>query len=559
LENEKEVLAYDTVKNEWSRPFVNRYPPDFWQHNRFISGRDSSLYLLGGYGHHRYKNDLRIYHFGTGAWTKTPLKGDPLPPHYLSGLGKLDSAHVLVFGGYGSESGSQELSPRFYYDLYKIHTETLQSQKLWSLEPAPEDHFVVSNSIVADTLTRSFYALAFPTQLFYSRFSLLKFSIDRPVYEPLGDEITIHFEDTKSYIDLYLDQVSNRLIAVASYPNTVNDTASIVSFYSLSYPPLSKDDLYQEEKSKGNASFLLAGIILLLLSAGASAWYYYGRRTRTTPGTSSAHVSGPKAGDVAGAALPPPSPAGGREIKKSAIYLFGGFLVTDKAGNDITKEFTPMLKHLFVLLLLYTHKGRKGISSVKLKDTLWFDKSEESAKNNRGVSISKLRQIFEQTGQVDIISYHSYWRVALGGDVYCDYTQALSLMEKLSGGKEWSPEDLSRLLRTVSTGNLLPNLQTEWIDSFKADFSSTLVDLLLNVSRYPDVAANPQLCIDLADAVFIHDSLNEDALRLKCKTLVRMGRNGLARNTYAFFAREYSLLFGASFSHTFDQVIHAAG
>ena len=44
---------------------------------------------------------------------------------------------------------------------------------------------------------------------------------------------------------------------------------------------------------------------------------------------------------------------------RSAISLLGTFNVRDKDGNDITSNFTPRLKSLLVLLILYTEKDEK--------------------------------------------------------------------------------------------------------------------------------------------------------------------------------------------------------
>ena len=41
---------------------------------------------------------------------------------------------------------------------------------------------------------------------------------------------------------------------------------------------------------------------------------------------------------------------------RASISLFGCFNVRDKEGNDITSNFTPRLKHLLILLILYTEK-----------------------------------------------------------------------------------------------------------------------------------------------------------------------------------------------------------
>lgn len=553
LETEKNVLIYDTLSNKWDKKVQSQRPPDFWHHNRALSDSDGFLFLFGGYGHHTYRNDVRTYNFESMSWNKSQLKGDVIEPRYLAGMGKIDDKRVLIFGGFGSYTGSQELSPRYYYDLYEVNTETLESKKLWTLK-TPDDNFVVSNTIIVDTLHNSFYALTYPSQQFHTKMVLRRFSIDKPEYELFGDSIAINFEDNKSFVDLYFDKASNSLVAVTSGQDNVNDSINTVSIYTLSYPPLSRDSLFQAEKTEQSRFWLLVILIFILLAASTAIYMIYSRRKKTSQPE---YQQGGYGEDEEGFDDDFTANPIERVLRSCSVCLFGGFCVVDKDGNDITGEFTPMLKQLFVLILLYTFKAGKGISSVKLREILWFDKSEESAKNNRGVSLSKLRQIFEQVGQVDIKSANSYWSVKFGENIYCDYSQALFLMDKISKDKEPDIKDIGKLLSIVSAGELLPNLQEEWIDPFKADFSNDLIDLLLALSTRPDIRAIPQMCIDLADVIFIHDSLNEDALRLKCSVLIEMRRNGLAQKVYASFVKEYNALFGTDFNYTFDQIINS--
>lgn len=544
-----DVLSYDPEKKEWDKTPDRHYAPDFWHHNRLISDYDGKLYLFGGYGHHKYKNDIRIYDFEENEWKKEQLKGDNFYPHYLGGLGVLDDKHVLIFGGYGSETGEQALAPRFFYDLYKVNIETMESEKLWTLEK-PESDFVVSNSLVVDTVTRSFYALVYPLHQFHANLTLLKFSMDRPYYEVLGDSIPVNFEDTKSNVDLFLDKKSENLVAVTSGPIVLHGTENEISIYTLSYPPLAEADLYQEIPSAVNFNRLL--FILLMIAVLLVVVFLYYRKTRQ-------HQVGVQPGDIQAESENKTVFAWKKEdepVHVQSVFLFGGFCVIDEKGNDVTKDFTPMLKQLFLLILLYTYKERKGISSTKLKDILWYDKSDESAKNNRGVSIRKLRQIFEQVGDISIKSNNSYWTVEFGENIYCDYSEALYLISKFSKDESFNIEDLKRLLSVLSRGELLPNLQVEWVDSFKADLSNELMDILLDLSKKEQVLKDVQLSIDLADAIFIHDSLNEDALRLKCTMLVKIGRNKLSKNVYESFVKEYQQLFGANFEFSFEQIIN---
>ncbi|MDH6306904.1 hypothetical protein M2459_003469 [Parabacteroides sp. PF5-5] len=112
------------------------------------------------------------------------------------------------------------------------------------------------------------------------------------------------------------------------------------------------------------------------------------------------------------------------------------------------------------------------------------------------------------------------------------------------------------MLSIVSKGELLPNIQTEWIDSFKSDLSNQLVDILLDIYAQSEIRRHSHFSILLADTIFIHDSLNEDALSIKCAHLVQMGKYGLAQKAYTLFQKEYKTLFNSSFPHSFEQVIN---
>lgn len=551
LEKTVDVLSYNPEIKEWDKIPDKQLPPDYWHHNRLISAFDKKMYLLGGYGYHRYKNDVHIYDFAAKKWQRTKLQGDVPFPHYLSGLGVLDDKQVLIFGGYGSETGNQSLGPRFFYDLYKVNTETLESEKLWTLD-APEKNFVVSNSLVVDTAAGTFYALAYSLRQFYTCLNLLKFSIDTPQYEVLGDSIPIHFEDTHSYVDLFFDKKANQLVMLTSGPTALHSSDYEVSIYTQAYPPLAKSDLYQQPPAPEGRVWLFVLIVFAVVLFVMIVILIRYRREKSAKKAVIKETVFQQENEMTPVVVRKKTED---SIVGRSVFLFGGFRVMDKNQHDVTKDFTPMLKQLFLLILLYTYKDRKGISSTKLKDILWYDKSEESAKNNRGVSIRKLRQIFEHVGDVQIKSKDSYWTVEFGNDVYCDYAVTLYLMDKLSGEESFKFDDLTKLLSILSKGEFLPNLQVEWVDSFKADLSNSLLDILLGLSKKEQVLKDPQLCVELADAIFIHDSLNEEALSLKCIMLVKMGRNKLSKNVYEAFAKEYQQLFGTNFKLTFDQVI----
>lgn len=52
------------------------------------------------------------------------------------------------------------------------------------------------------------------------------------------------------------------------------------------------------------------------------------------------------------------------------------------------------------------------------------------------------------------------------------------------------------------------------------------------------------MIIRLADIMFLHDPLNEEALAAKCAVLSAQGKKGIARNLYDRFAKNTAILWG---------------
>jgi two-component SAPR family response regulator len=543
-EEGKDVIPYDTPGKSWDNEQVEAASVDYWHHNRFFSPVDSCLYLFNGYGHHIYKSTVNRYDFTARTWKKMDYEGDRITPRYLSGLGAVDEHRVLIFGGYGSESGAQELSSRNYYDLYMVDTKDMKSEKLWELSP-PDTGFVVSNSMIVDTVARCFYALCFPRQLYNTNLSLYRFSIDHPGYEELADNIPFKFEDIYSYCDIYPDREGKELIAVVFSPVDPG-VSSEVSVYTLAYPPLARASLYQQNH-EGGVRPARTGILWIVATLLIICAFIVYRKRKC----GKIESSPTKTSDEAAADIKPLS----RHEKKQAIYLFGGFQVFDREGCDITGEFSTILKQLFLLMLLHTLKNGKGVYSARLHDVLWFNKTKDNARNNRNVSISKLRHIFEKIDSVRIKNVNSLWTVEFGDNVYCDYREALMLMESMKEKANRTGRNVRQLLSIVSVGEFLPNQQSEWIDPFKADFSNNLIDFFLELIQQPEPDISHQDRINMADSILTHDSLNEDALKFKCKLLVKTGKNGLAKNAYVSFTKEYLASIGIPFKYTFEQIL----
>jgi two-component SAPR family response regulator len=541
------VSAYDFASKSWSNNHIWEFNSEYWHHNRFVSKKENCLYLFGGYGQHQYKNYVNKYSFGTKKWERLHYKNKKLSPtpRYLSGLGTINENTILLFGGYGSHSGLQSLSPQNYYDLYQMSLPDLNVKKLWEMQP-PVNQFVVANSMIVDTINKCFYALCFPHNKYETSLFLAKFSLENPEYEIVSDTIPFYFNDILSYADLFQNRETNELYAV-TFSKQPADLLATVSIYSLSYPPTPEVSIFQSVKNKNGIIYFIIGIFILMLIFIFVYLRFFRNKKKEIEDEQTTELSNEE--------LPEIKQVYDRN-KKQAIFFFGGFQVKDKGGNDVTGKFSPMSKQLFLIILLNSLKeDNKGISSTKLDETLWPDKSHDSAGNNRYVTMSKIRQIFENIGYLNIESFNLKWMIELGNEVYCDYREALQLIRNMKINSNRTKEAVMKLLHIVSYGELLPDMQVECVDVFKASFANELIDLLIDVSKQKELAFSASELIYLADALLIHDVLNDEALKLKCSALVKMGKNGLAKTTYNSFIKQYSILFGAKYNYSFDQII----
>jgi len=62
--DDKKAVAMDFLNLRWDYIFPSHARiTEYWHSNKFISPRDTSLYIIGGYGYLRYKNLVQRYNF----------------------------------------------------------------------------------------------------------------------------------------------------------------------------------------------------------------------------------------------------------------------------------------------------------------------------------------------------------------------------------------------------------------------------------------------------------------------------------------------------------------
>lgn len=530
-----EISKFSFITNKWSLNEATSREPQFWHHNKFISPIDSSLVTLFGYGFYTYKSIIERYNEKLKVWEQID-RLEQIQPRYLSGTGFLNNREMLVFGGYGSKTGRQELSPEFYYDLYLLNLKDYSFKKLWTLD-TPSIPFVPCEALIPDQQNGIFYTLIYNRGSYSTFLRIAKFSINKNEYQLYNDSIPYNFLDTESWSTLLMDRKTSQLIAVTSHN-------SEVSLYSIAYPPLMTEDVYQRIPVRGRwyfwlfGSSIIGGLILVV--------FILFRKKRIGINNEGLYKQ------VEHPNIIPIEPFLRKTI--SSIFFLGGFQIFNSKGQNITSSFSPTLKQLFLFIFLHTIKNGKGVISSKLDEVLWYDKSGESARNNRNVNLSKLRNILDEVEGVEVVNENSFWKIKMDVPAFCDYCAILNILSK-SKSTNLSEVEIKELIALLSFGEFLPSIQNEWMDGFKSQFANETIDVLSSLFSETDVENNFSLRYHLAECILVYDPLNDEAFAMKCSVLYNIGKKSLAKNLYDSYCREYKKVLGIDYSTSFNDMI----
>jgi two-component SAPR family response regulator len=234
------------------------------------------------------------------------------------------------------------------------------------------------------------------------------------------------------------------------------------------------------------------------------------------------------------------------------IQLFGDFKVLDKDGNEITSLFTPKLKQLFLIILLYSKRNKKGISTQELTDILWKGHSSQSAKNSRGVTIRKLRLILESIDSVQINFHVDRWAMVFDGPVYCDYLECLKLLDR---EKIHDTDFNLSFYHIIKEGELFKGELYDWLDDYKGFVGNNIVDILIKFVSELSLDIDYQLILKLCDRILETDPVNEQALASKLKVLIKQNNYNLAKFTFDRFCMLYEEMYGEKFNAKFDELV----
>jgi len=544
--DQKAVATFDLKDQRWDKGFKNA-ATDNGHLNKFFCKTDSSIYTIGGYGQLIYKDTVKRYPLAAGAWEKVKTTGDTFTPRYLAGLGANATGDtVYVIGGYGSASGQQIVNPRNLYDMVRYTVKDHSFKKLFDININNED-FVFANSIVINQKDKSYYGLIFPQHKFNSHLQLIRGSLDKGAYTLVGNAIPYSFHDIRSYADMCYFPQSGKFIAVTLFRESEQTRIKI---YSLLSPP---EPITVDVVTTGSHTGYLLWLVLFGVLTTVAIIVYQHKKKSAAPVQLATVPATPAMVNIQEPEETATEEDNIKHANKNTIFLFGDLQLFTPEGNEITKYFTPLLKELFLVIALYSIKLDRGVSSEKLNEILWFDKSEKSARNNRSVNIAKLKLLLDKMGHCHLSKDTGYWKIEIDyNEITVDYHNYLNIV---SNKNKLNKQKIIQLTHITQRGNFLSNIEYEWLDAFKSEVSNGIIDTYIEFANSVPIADDPEFLIKLANDIFYFDPVNEEAMIIKCKALSHIGKHSLAKNTFENFSKEYKVIYGEAFDRDFNAIL----
>lgn len=563
------VSHFSLEKSSWSMEQPNDSTAFYYNHAGVYNRADSCYYFFGGYGFYTYRNDLFRMKAGSDKIEQVEYS-NPVPPRFGAAMG-IANDKLYILAGRGNKLGKQAVESYFYTEMWSIDLKTRKAEIVWQRNTFPHGG-IMAQTMFYHPKENAFYALNMNDR----GGTMYKVNIaDTTIVEvskPIGN--TLAFQDFD--FNMFYSESDGCFYVVID--KVLADKSHDLSIYQLSTPLLSDAEISQNDsESSSRWLLILFSVVIVFAILTVSILYVRKKGRKVSPILANSEATRPvdQNMEVLVTVKEPSDKENGEDSKsgssvtikddekeeendeekeepvqeelvkhfdrtKAAVSLLGTFAVYDKEGNDITLQFTPRLKELFLLLILYAEKRRHGVTVDKVTEIIWFDKDEASARNNRNVTLRKLRVLLEKVGDVEIISSNGYLSVRWGKDVFCDYHAMLNYVNAYNAGDyEDTDEHLSRMLEILLYGPLLPGYETEWLDEFKDSYSSLSIDLLNKLLRQESGRQNDKMTLCIADIMFLHDPLNDEALAAKVQVLCRQGKKGIAKRTYDRFCKEY--------------------
>lgn len=547
-----QVVVYHEGKNEWEKTVPNNSTAQYLNSTFFINEQTGSAFSMGGYHNYHYYDVLMRYSFLEKNWSQVLLKGDRLEPRsYASVTETHTPGEYLVFGGYGNASGQQELGPKCLYDLYSLNIKDSVLKKKWQIENVSEN-FIPMGSTIIEEQHPALYVLGFPPFLNGTYLKLYRISLENPGYSVVSDTIHFYFDEERSKASLFFFKKTQEFYAVIK-TQAGRDSANY-KIFSLTYPPVNRSLMSFSLKTFfSNPGHWITPVYLMVTALSLIMIFLLVMLLKKLHRAEEDLEDEQKLSALITHKTPVRLPNHDKKQvvlpHKNAIYLFGEFRIFDAEGVDISNQFSSKLRQLFLSILLLG-TDEHGITNEKLNGIHWMYHSPQSAKNNRNVNIKKLRDALVHLNGIHINHTDGSWAIKLSPEVFCDYH---FLLKKMKGSfQPVTHEEFERIMLILAQGAFVSDERTPWLDSFKSQFLSSLLDYLFLLTDSFEKDKNQEAIRRIADSILKSDPLNEEAFKLKIEIQINQKKLNQSFIDYEYFAKEYEKMYGIPYPLSFN-------
>ena len=179
-------------------------------------------------------------------------------------------------------------------------------------------------------------------------------------------------------------------------------------------------------------------------------------------------------------------------------------------------------------------------------------------KNTRGTNIQNLRTILSPFSNINLVFKDKLWFIEIGEQCYFDYEIVENYLEVLTINNphiNQIEKSLPSLLNILKEGRFLAQLSNDWLDPIIERFSNRIIEWCVKISQSLDENNQEHLLYDLATVINLYDDLNEHALKIKLRILIKQGKLSLAYDAYHNFAKLYQSLYSETYTITFEEFI----
>ncbi len=235
------------------------------------------------------------------------------------------------------------------------------------------------------------------------------------------------------------------------------------------------------------------------------------------------------------------------------ILLFGEFKAVNKDGKNVSDQFTPKVKELFIFCLIHTLKNGIGAGISEISEVVWEGISDKKAANNRSVTLNKLRKLLLQFDEIEIVSNTGHLQVKTNHSFFCDYAEAFKLCQIPEG---MTKQQLVAFFHLVKRGRFMKGTVWPWLDDIRGFTGNQVIDNLLKLASMYKKEGNLQEIEKVAQRILDYDDLNEEAIYLQVWAQQKAGNSNLAKYSFNSFTKKYESTMGESYPMVFSQFTH---